>query len=1193
MGRLVFQVAGAVIGGFLGGPQGAAVGAAIGGGIGGIVFGPDGPNNVNEGPRLQDLKVTNSEYGSPIPWVFGTQRVGSQMIWATDIEEVRTEVKQSGGKGGGGGSTTNVTFTYFVNAAFLVSRGVKDIIKIWGDGKLIFDLQDTGQINSAKYNGTLAMYQGTTTQEPDPTIQADLGVEDTPAYRDVCYFVINEFPIEDFGNRIPQFSVLLTDGEEICPIESLNLDDTGMFASAVQWSAFSNDGRFIAIPGTRTRPHYAVDTLSQQVINSSTDHQPKSRSSAVWTNPWQFDGQGNLITAGNGFFDDDAGLWALSFPEFEVLGLKQRIGLGRSARPFKEMVILPERPFGRVRLPEEKISDMAVVMDVFGTVECWRTLPGGSEPHTFYDGSTSTKSTTPTFLFDIADTFPPPSGTPDNWNIIIFGGSVMDRDETAWFLVGTAVSISLREAFLIQIDGWLGAPIFQSVQLPNQGSNTAMGAGALAYDPITHKIVAAVTGETDSDDYFIQYDIATDTWSDFIAVPFNHSATNNNFNGRHANSSGSVWFVPGLSGANRAEYSFASHAIVRTVPESGILSAKYDPITNNPTAGVIYDEIQNALVIDQFRLAGGSIHWLFLDRLDGQGTTLKTIVDAVSDEVGLDASDLDTTDLAATLVRGYAVSRRMTARAVLEPLRTTFFFDAAESDYQMTFKHRGAEPVLTLTDDDLGASNDLEAATSLVVETRSQEIELPLRVDLSFADPNFDYQEGSQYAKRADEAVTTQNEVSIKVAVVLTNSEAKAIAEQQLFTPWVERDGKQITTTWQHLALDPTDVILIQLSNGLSFRVYVLEVDTSVEGILEVTGVLQDAELSTARDTAVGTEAEGFDPSLLVPTAGSAFFIMDIPLLQDSDDVTVPIIYSAAGRIGQQTGTPLEWQGARIDRSFDGADYSAWTFHGSATEVSHGTVANALPATSAPWVWDRTNTINVFMKFGTLTSVTEDQVLDGANAVLLGKEIIQFANATLEADGSYTLDTLLRARRGTDLYARTDGVAHAINERFVVLTTATVQLTAHTVDNLDREQHYRAVTVASPGTSLKTVTPVGQSKYPYAPYLVTAVRDGSGDVTLNWTRRSRIGGAIDWGAGVDEPPLGEDTETYQIAIIDDNGSEISFETVVDVTTLVYTAAQSDVDFGTELDPLTDTASFIVYQISATVGRGFPSETVTA
>lgn len=1184
MGRLIFQVAGAVIGGFFGGPQGAALGAAIGGGIGGVVFGPDGPQTVNEGPRLSDLKITNSEYGAPIPWVFGTQRVGSQMIWATDIEEVRTEVKQSGGKGGGGGgSVTNVTFTYFANAAFLCSRGVKDILKIWGDGKLIFDTENAGQVESAKYNGLITRYQGTTTQEPDPTIQAELGVDDTPAYRDVCYFVINAFPLEDFGNRIPQFSELITDADDFCPIAELDIAgvaDLEASGDRLGNGAFSPDKRFFAA-GSGDTSALVFDTLNQSIVTIA-DHSAKT-SLLSRQHPWRFDSEGNLVLMSEAF-NDDNGMFILSFPELEFLA-HFTTNLVSTARPNRHFVISPEIAGLRVKLPEEPKSDMIVVMDVFGRVRCWRSLPGGTLTFTLLDGETIPLNNIPVFEFDLDDQWPP-SSPASSWNVNITGGSALDRDGFCWFVVADNQPILLREMYLFKIDAWNGTAVFKSIEIPLAGSNTAMGKGEMGYDPIGHRFVIHVFGESSGGHFFIQYDIDTDTFGDYIEDNWIESGAN--WDGAWANSSGELWFLGG-TGGSRAAYNFATHTIGKNI---NILT-KYPPpiILAFATGGVVYDELQNALIISQF--SQEKYFWLFLDRLTGNSTTLKAIVDAVSDEVGLDAGDLDTTDLASTLVRGYAVSRRMTARAVLEPLRTTFFFDAAESDYQMTFKHRGAGPVLTLVDDDLGASNDVEQATSLVVETRAQEIELPLRIDITFADPNFDYQEGSQYAKRADEAVTTQNEVKISVAVVLTNSEAKDIAEKQLFTPWVERDQKQITTTWQHLALDPTDVILIQLTNGLSFRVYVLEVDTSVDGVIEITGVLQDAELSTSRATVVGTEAEGFNPSLLVVAAGSKFFIMDIPLLQDSDDGSTPIILSAAGRLGQQSGTPLDWQGARIDRSFDGADYTAWTFHNSASEVSHGAVSIALPATSAPWVWDRTNTINVVMAFGTLTSVTEAQVLDGANAVLLGKEIIQFANATLEADGSYTLDTLLRARRGTDLYARTGGVVHSTNERFVVLTAATINAVAHSVDNLNRTQHYRAVTVASPGTSVKTVTPVGQSKYPYAPYLVTAVRDGSGDVTLNWSRRTRIGGAVDWGLGVGEPPLGEDTETYQIAIIDDNGSEISFETVVDVTTLVYTAAQSDIDFGTGLDPLTGTASFIVYQISATVGRGFPSETVTA
>lgn len=39
------------------------------------------------GPRLDNLTVTGSAYGTPIPIVYGAAKIGGQVIWASKITE--------------------------------------------------------------------------------------------------------------------------------------------------------------------------------------------------------------------------------------------------------------------------------------------------------------------------------------------------------------------------------------------------------------------------------------------------------------------------------------------------------------------------------------------------------------------------------------------------------------------------------------------------------------------------------------------------------------------------------------------------------------------------------------------------------------------------------------------------------------------------------------------------------------------------------------------------------------------------------------------------------------------------------------------------------------------------------------------------------------------------------------------------
>jgi hypothetical protein len=230
MARLALAVLGGVIGSFFGMPQ---LGFVVGSLIGSLLFPPQRPSNEVEGPRLDDLKVSSSSYGSTIPLSYGTTRLAGQVIWATDlIEDVNKSTSGGGGKGmGGGGGTTTTTYTYSVSFAVGLCKGPATQIKrIWADSKLIHDpdQDDTAQVGSTneweyeegdnednsnddevlqkKYDFTLRTYLGTESQLPDSLIEDDVGVGQTPAYRGLVYLVFENMELEDFGNRIPSIT---------------------------------------------------------------------------------------------------------------------------------------------------------------------------------------------------------------------------------------------------------------------------------------------------------------------------------------------------------------------------------------------------------------------------------------------------------------------------------------------------------------------------------------------------------------------------------------------------------------------------------------------------------------------------------------------------------------------------------------------------------------------------------------------------------------------------------------------------------------------------------------------------------------------------------------------------------------------------------------------------------------------------
>lgn len=76
--------------------------------------------------------------------------------------------------------------------------------------KKVFQSNDEGKDRYDRIN----IYLGNEAQEPDDIIEADLGVGNVPAYRGLCYFVIDELQLADFGNTLPTFRVEVARGDE-------------------------------------------------------------------------------------------------------------------------------------------------------------------------------------------------------------------------------------------------------------------------------------------------------------------------------------------------------------------------------------------------------------------------------------------------------------------------------------------------------------------------------------------------------------------------------------------------------------------------------------------------------------------------------------------------------------------------------------------------------------------------------------------------------------------------------------------------------------------------------------------------------------------------------------------------------------------------------------------------------------------
>lgn len=174
------------VGTALGGPVGAAIGALIGQSIDQQILGP-----ATRGPRLGDLSVQTSSYGTQVPRIYGRMRVAGSVIWATDLSE---GTETTGAKG-----QPATTFSYSVSfAVALSSRPIVGVGRIWADGKLI-----RGADGVFTEPTLFRVLDGGEGQEVDPLIATLEGIGNAPAYRGLAVALFENLALGDFGNRIP------------------------------------------------------------------------------------------------------------------------------------------------------------------------------------------------------------------------------------------------------------------------------------------------------------------------------------------------------------------------------------------------------------------------------------------------------------------------------------------------------------------------------------------------------------------------------------------------------------------------------------------------------------------------------------------------------------------------------------------------------------------------------------------------------------------------------------------------------------------------------------------------------------------------------------------------------------------------------------------------------------------------------
>ncbi|MEM7728925.1 MAG: glycoside hydrolase TIM-barrel-like domain-containing protein [Pseudomonadota bacterium] len=182
-------------------------------------------DRVFEGPRLESFHLQTSRDGAPLPRVFGRARLAGQVIWASQVRETSSE-QSVGGKGGG---PTQRTYAYTISFAVALCEGeILGVDRIWANGEVL----QRGDLE-------IRVHTGSEWQGPDPVVAATEET-DVPAVRGTAYIVFEDFPLEDYGTRLPIINAevvrgLRRGGRMETMIQAVNLlPATGEYALSTQ-----------------------------------------------------------------------------------------------------------------------------------------------------------------------------------------------------------------------------------------------------------------------------------------------------------------------------------------------------------------------------------------------------------------------------------------------------------------------------------------------------------------------------------------------------------------------------------------------------------------------------------------------------------------------------------------------------------------------------------------------------------------------------------------------------------------------------------------------------------------------------------------------------------------------------------------------------------------------------------------------
>lgn len=1027
-----------------------------------------------EGPRLTDLEASVAEYGTPIPTVFGRDRVEAAAFFLEPIKEKKKKRKGKGGK--------YKEYTYFGTGAWIVAdHEITSYDQIFIDRHLAYD-RLTGdnviELNDSGYELQTFMrfYYGTADQDVDPRMQAFIEAEDgpdtCPAFLNVAYIFLEDVPLEKVGNRYFQVGVVLTgiDGDALT-YTRLDLDA----GPGQQWKV-SPSGRY-----TWANTFWVgVDVTEETIV--AIDPYPE--------------------TFATGAIDDDATVYFTSTPDHTIL--KKRADFGQGAQ-----VVLETLPFTPTltKIFELPNGDHVMVMATAG--------PPESDNVALYNITTATLTTvTNTFTFWPQYFYQDMHG--DVWAVGVESGSPTPNTPVHFLrVIDTGLGNGSPDHSTATLThGWDWSPSIEVAD--TAGGILLIWDGGQRFYLIDDQTYAILDHR--------EYDTAAITNLGNYAVrmgeDFRPGLTQ-------------FWFYAsgeiGSADNDRIAVSLIDAATLETI-ETRALSAW----GAGDRVGLIqYLTAANAFISRDmlFPAPDDNQNDVILRYLTGSGgITLGDVIRYFSVLVGLiEGVEFDVSDTEDIPVTGCHFTQGP-VKSFIGPLCDLYDVDCRMHDFLVEFIKRDREAVGFIETSQMVRNGDEPLYETWMIA----ESDVARRLFLTFTDPQADFQPNTAVAQRNLGAVDSLKELPIDMrSTVLYRDDAKQRTEQMLRRFWYGRLQSKFSYSYVDIAYECGDKINVDF-DGEIVTLKIVKLTLTAGYVIDLELERDSPSLSNLSNSR-GAEAVGHPPSVILIVGPTQGFILDIPQPFDAFEQSQPYILIAAAPVDQDdfwAGADIGFSttGATDDfvAGFDGvtaSDAATW-----------GTVEGVLPGDVMPHIVDWGSELIISVQNGALLPSTEDGVIAdrSVNLALIGDELVQFIDPELinyEADTyTYRVRGFLRAVQGTEWAMD----SHVAGEQFLLLDT----VHRHTVaaSEIGVTRYYQATSIGQ-GATTGDITSrhfTAAAHRPLSPVATEVEYDeASGSHFVRWMRRSRVNGSLNGS----DLPLGESYEEYKVTLQIDSGIE--------------------------------------------------------